>query len=80
MVILKTFENAKEKIHGSFLYRVNMREKCAYSKLFWFAFSRIWTEYRDILRISPYWVQVRENADQNNSEYGHFLRSKTCGI
>ena len=54
MVILKTFENAKEKIHGSFLYRVNMREKCAYSKLFWFAFSRIWTEYRDILRISPY--------------------------
>ena len=26
-------------------------------------------------RISPYSVRMRENADQNNSEYGHFLRS-----
>ena len=23
----------------------------------------------------PYSVQMRENTDQNNSEYGHFLRS-----
>ena len=23
----------------------------------------------------PYSVQIRENTDQNNSEYGHFLRS-----
>ena len=23
----------------------------------------------------PYSVQMRENADQNNSEYGHFLHS-----
>ena len=28
-----------------------------------------------ILRISPYSVRMRENTDQNNSEYGHFLRS-----
>ena len=28
-----------------------------------------------ILRISPYSVQMREDADQNNSECGHFLRS-----
>ena len=27
------------------------------------------------LNISPYLVRMRENADQNNSEYGHFLRS-----
>ena len=27
------------------------------------------------LRISPYSVQMKENADQNNSEYMHFLRS-----
>ena len=33
------------------------------------------TEYGEILRISPYSVRVRENADQNNTEYGHFLRS-----
>ena len=23
-------------------------------------------------KISPYWVQIRENADHSNSEYGHF--------
>ena len=28
------------------------------------------------LFISPYSVRMRENADQNNSEYGHFLRSE----
>ena len=28
----------------------------------------------EIFRISPYSVQMPENADQNNSEYGHFLR------
>ena len=48
--------------------------KCPYSGLFWSAFSRIQTEYGEILSISPYSVRMRENADQNNSEYGHFLR------
>ena len=28
-----------------------------------------------LVRIFPYSVQMWENADQNNSEYGHFLRS-----
>ena len=54
-----------------------LREKCLYSELFWSAFSSIWTEYGEILRISPYSVRMRENADQNNSEHGHFLRSGT---
>ena len=27
-----------------------------------------------LLRISPYSVQMRENTDQNNSEYGQSLR------
>ena len=27
------------------------------------------------VRISLYSVWMRENADQNNSDYGHFLRS-----
>ena len=27
------------------------------------------------VRIRSYSVRMRENADQNNSEYGHFLRS-----
>ena len=52
-----------------------LRKKCSYSDLFWSAFFRIRTEYREIIRISPYSVQIRENADQNNSEYGHFLHS-----
>ena len=51
-----------------------LREKCPYSELVWSAFSRIRTEYGEIIRISPYSVRMRGNADQNNSEYGHFLR------
>ena len=43
-------------------------EKCPYSELFWSVFCRIWTEYGEVL--------MRENTDQNNSEYGHFLRSE----
>ena len=37
--------------------------------------SPIWTEYEEIRIVSPYSVQMRENMDQNNSEYGHILRS-----
>ena len=56
-------------------YMSALREKCLYSELFWSAFSSIRTEYRDIRNISPYSAQMRENADQNNSEYQHVLRS-----
>ena len=42
-------------------------KKCPYSELFWLAFSRILTEYGEILRISLYSVLMGENADQNNS-------------
>ena len=52
-----------------------LREKCPYLELSWSAFSRIRTEYDEILRISPYSVRVWENVDQNNSEYRHFLCS-----
>ena len=50
-----------------------MRKMCQYSELFWSAFSYIRIEYGEIRNISPYSVQMRENADQNNSEYGHFV-------
>ena len=53
-----------------------LHEKCPYSQLFWSAFPGIWTEYEEALCISPYSVRMRENADQNNYEYGRFLRSK----
>ena len=52
-----------------------LREKCPYSELFWSAFSRIRTEYGEILRIFPYSVRMQENTNHSNSEYGHFLRS-----
>ena len=55
-------------------------ENCPYSEFFWPAFSRIWTEYEEIRSISPYSVQMRENTDQKNSEYGHFSRSVPSNI
>ena len=50
---------------------------CSYSELFWSVFSHIRTEYGEILRLSPYSIRMRKNAEQNNSEYGHFSRSDT---
>ena len=50
-------------------------EKCPHSELFPSVFYRIYTEYGEILRTSPYSVRMRENKEQNNSEYGHFSRS-----
>ena len=50
-----------------------LRKKCPYSKLFWFIFSHIRTEYG--LCISPYSVRMQENMDQNNFKYWHFLCS-----
>ena len=38
-------------------------------------FPAVRTEYGEIRSISPYSVAIRENADQNNSEYGNVLRS-----
>ena len=52
-----------------------LQEKCLYSEFFWSVFSRIRTEYGKIRSISPYSVQIRENTDQKNSEYGHFSRN-----
>ena len=62
-----------KKIFFEFFFKmIALREKCLYSELFWSAFSRIWTEYGEIRSISPYSVRMRENRDQNHTEYGHF--------
>ena len=50
-------------------------KRCPYPELFWFVFSRIRTEYRELLCISPYSFQILEKTDRNNSEYGHFSRN-----
>ena len=52
-----------------------LRKKCPYSEFFWSAFSRIRTEYGDLLHKSPYSIQMPKSMDQKNSEYGHFLGS-----
>ena len=46
-----------------------LRKKCPYSELFWSVFSRILTEYGEIQSISLHLFEIRENEDQNNSEY-----------
>ena len=43
-------------------------------------FSCIRTEYGEIQSISPYSGRARENAYQNNSEYGHLLRSDNVSL
>ena len=59
---------------------MSLREKCLFLEFFWSVFSRIWSEYGEILRISPHSVRMRENTDQNNSKYGHFSRSISNNI
>ena len=80
----RTLNNQINKIHEKALRLVYkdetflsfaLRKRCRYSKLFWSAFSRIWTGYGEIRSISPYSVGMRENTHQNNSEYRHFSRS-----
>ena len=51
-----------------------LHKKCLYSELIWSVYSLIRTEYGELLHISPHSVRMRENTDQNNSEYGHFSR------
>ena len=60
--------------YATFQYNT-LRKRCPYSELFLSVFSRIQTECGEMLRISPYWVRIRENTDQNNSKYRHFSRS-----
>ena len=55
--------------------KLALHEKCPYSEFSWSVFLRIRTEYENMRSISPYSVQMREIADQKNSEYGQFSRS-----
>ena len=66
--------------HPYIILIIALHEKCSYSELFCSAFFRIRTGYREIRNISPSSVQMLENADQNNSKYGHFLRSVGCSL
>ena len=54
---------------------LSLCKKCSHLEFFWSVFSHVRTGYWEILLISPYSVQMRENTDQKISKYGHFLRS-----
>ena len=62
-------------IDKGFPTTISLRKKFPYLELFRSKYFHIRTEYGEILHISPYSVRIRENADQNNSECGHFSRS-----
>ena len=48
---------------------------------FWSVFSRIWTEYGEILGISPYLVRMRENTDQKKLRtWTHFTQCDSLQI
>ena len=51
---------------------ISLRTKCPYSELFWSAFFPHFPAFR---LNTPNAGTCGKNADQNNSEYGHFLRS-----
>ena len=55
--------------------KFTQHEKCTHSELFWYGFSRIRTEYGEILL-----NLVRENTDQSSSEYWHFWHSVSLKI
>ena len=74
------FFKVSMKMGGLTLWSSALREKCPYSELFESVFSRIWTEHGELRSIFLYSVRMRENTDQNNSEYGHFLRSAKLHI
>ena len=53
---------------------ISLREKCLYSELFWSAFFCIWNDCRETVSLQIH-TECRKMADQNNSEYRHFLCS-----
>ena len=83
-IVLLLWQNQKKVLEirlrtakmTNFYLRETLRGKCPYSEFFWSVFYSIRTEYGEIPRISPYSVRQRENTDQKNSKYGHFLYSE----
>ena len=78
-VDIETYKNLPSSYHLSNIdsTKTTLRENCSYSELFWSVFFRIRTEYGEIWSICPYSVRMRENTDQNNSEYEHFSSCDT---
>ena len=67
----------EQEVHSKSSYKT-LRKKCPYSEFFWSAFSRIWTEYEKVFRISPDSVQLRKKVDQKtpNTNTFHAMKGK----
>ena len=70
--------------HNNFLSKhlnlnlsLTLRNRCPYMELFWSAFFPHFPAFPYLSVFSPNAGKCGENVNQNNSEYGHFLRSAT---
>ena len=62
---------------------LSLRKKCPYSELFWSPFFLHFPAFElntEHSIFSPNAGKCGKNGDQNNSEYGHFLRSETSAL
>ena len=66
----------RQKIHSDFLYEKRIISSTSTRNTAWkvFVFGVF------LVRIFPHADRIRENTDQKNSEYGHFLRSAIMDI
>ena len=62
-------EQTINMVKGKHIVYLVLRKKCPYSELFWSAYSRIRTEYGEILRISPYSVRMRTRITPNTDTF-----------
>ena len=71
----KKFINFLTRFKPNFAIRekLALRKKCPYSEFFWFLFSRIWIEYKNVLYKSLSQVWMRRKIDHNNSEHIQLL-------
>ena len=75
--------NVKILLHAavlSFRRLLHCLKSVQIRSFFWSVFSGIRTEYGEIRSISPYSVQMRENADMNNSDFRYLLHSENYAL
>ena len=67
-------QNEKSRYFSEIFHEPPLSEKYRYLEFFWSVFLHIWIEHGEIQSIPNYSVQMWENADPKNSQYGHFLQ------
>ena len=79
-----SFSKSKKPKQRLFVW-VSLREKCPYSELFRSVFSRIWTEYGEMLlnteRCGKMWTKTTPNTDTFHAVYCNLVKlSKTASV